>query len=1009
MNTGTGVAGYVPNPYIVNLINLQNTIENITGLTPIDVLSNAVTNIQQMVNFDLKQINVNAISNFDTSPIQVLADLNLSNASLYSNGTLFTLGGGGASISSAGGNSIYVVSSPSISSVAIGFQVGGRTVFSFDGAGRALYFDPSGTGNRFWISSATLVADKVQFGGPGLGAAPGKFLMSKDLSGTGTWSYVSSLTDGLNTQAFISSSGFYTKSQAGIGGGMDSNYNWYFGSTALTGTGDLASSNNVTVVGGGLRLKQGAGQIGSFLVIQDALGNVGLSTSVGTLSSFVIGDQIASGGTSVTAVGGDNSTRFVNNSAESARITSGGSLGIGTTTPAALLDVNGTSYFRNTMTIDIPSAQQNYVFTSSDANGTGLWSNPTTLFTGNQTWLVSTGTSSIQGYLNDLEKVRISTGSAFFTDRIDSLGLVVASGFSSRSPLRFFVNGGNTEVARFTDAGYFGIGTTNPTYNFQVIGNQSNSGNISLGGNMTAVAFSGNGSNITSIDPGNVGSGSNNLNTFYTNTRDNFVITQNAISTTNSNLTSTIYGLNSVTGAQYYSTLSSQLTTTSNALSSLIGPGAGAQISSFSTAIGSTLFVNFSTISSVLWSNQTQLSTLSTQNTSYASSIASTTSYSNASTIDMYLLSTIRGSLAIGKGQYAIPAPISALEVKGNVLLDSTSKLYISSPTGIAVGMKIGQDLSGSIEASGTIFSRGLRGLAAPFGLGVGPSTTLALNKGGLSPGIGWNVTVVGDLDISGYIYRNGTLYNTGGIPDFYWAKSGSNLYYADGNVGIGTPYPSYPLDVAGKIRCWGVDVIPGAGPLISTNQGPYVSPWLYQSSNIYYNLGGVGVGSGLSSVKSGVFLDISGGVRQRHSGAFFQSTVGVGIPFGLPLQATLDVSGTLHANTITADGNMYAQNFLTPSDRRLKENIEPLEGYDRVIENLQGVQFRWKSSGTKDIGYIAQDVETILPEAVNLSPVNGYTVAYEKLIPVLTESVKSLQKRVNALEEEIQLLRRGT
>jgi hypothetical protein len=42
------------------------------------------------------------------------------------------------------------------------------------------------------------------------------------------------------------------------------------------------------------------------------------------------------------------------------------------------------------------------------------------------------------------------------------------------------------------------------------------------------------------------------------------------------------------------------------------------------------------------------------------------------------------------------------------------------------------------------------------------------------------------------------------------------------------------------------------------------VSPWLYQSSNIYYNLGGVGVGTGISSVRNGITLDISGSVRQQ-------------------------------------------------------------------------------------------------------------------------------------------------
>jgi hypothetical protein len=165
-----GIAGYPPSPYIVNLIELQNTINSATGVTPLNVVSNAVTNIQKMVDFDQKRIYTNIISQYNQTPIQVTDNLNLSNANLFINGTEVTgLGGGGSAsgtvISTTGGNGIFVTSTTNVSSVVIGFQVAGRTVFSFDALGRALYYDPSGTGNRFWVSNATLLADKLQVGG----------------------------------------------------------------------------------------------------------------------------------------------------------------------------------------------------------------------------------------------------------------------------------------------------------------------------------------------------------------------------------------------------------------------------------------------------------------------------------------------------------------------------------------------------------------------------------------------------------------------------------------------------------------------------------------------------------------------------------------------------------------------------------------------------------------------------------------------------------------------------
>ncbi len=996
MNT-QGLAGYPPSPYIVNLIELQNTINNASGLTPLNVVSNAVTNIQKMVDFDQKRIYTNIISKYDQTPIQVTDDLNLSNANLFINGTEVTgFGGGGGSgtfISTTGGNGIFVTSTTNVSSIVIGFQVGGRTVFSLDAQGRALYFDPSGTGNRFWISSATLVADRVQFGGSGLNAAPGKFLMSQDTLGTGTWAYVSTLTQDNTTKAIISTTGFYTIGGTVVGGGMDVRRNWYLGSNAFPGTGDLATSNDVTVIGGGLRVKQGSVAVGASLVVADALGNIGFSNGTVATSSFVIGDQINSLGTSVQVFGVDQQIRFANGGAESARFIPGGNLGLGTTTPATRLDVNGGTTLRGSVIIPSGSPDSNYVFTAADATGSGIWKQPLTLFDSNgDTWTINQGLAAIQGFVASNEKVRISTGSAFFADRIDTLGLVIASGFSSRSPLQFFVGGGTTEVGRFQDNGNFGVGVPNPTYRLQVAGSQSNTGNLFLGGNLTAVNLTGNGAAITNITTSNVGSGSNRLDTFQTQTRADILTTQIGISTLSTATFSTIAYYNLQGGTAFFSTMSSYLTTTSNALSSQIGPGAAAQISSFSTSLGLGLAAQYSTLSSAIVNNYAQFSTISSQSQEYASTIA----FGTASTLDMAILSTIRSKLAIGRGPYAIPAPLAALEVSGNVLLDRNARLWISSGGGIGVGIKVGQDLSGAVEANGVIYSQSLRGFRAPFGFGVGASTTTVLNAGGYTPGVGWRLAVQGDIDISGNFYQNGLLFSGGsGTPDYNWSRNGSNLFYATGNVGIGVISPSYPLDVAGKIRCFGIDLINGPGPNVSSTQGSYVSPWSYQLSNIYYNLGGVAIG--LSSVSTSVALDVSGLVRATslaiQGNGIFQSTLS---------SYTLAVfAGGSFGGTVTGPA------FVTPSDRRLKTNISPISSPEQIVSSLSGVRFEWIHSGKSDIGFIAQDVQSALPEAVSKEHTETLHIAYDRIVPVLVEAIKDLTARVSRLEKEISQLKK--
>ena len=82
--------------FLLNIVELQNTITSASGLSPVASLSNTVSQLQQMVIFDEKRIAVNTISKFNTSPIQVVDSMNFaSNTSLTLNGT--TVGSGTAS------------------------------------------------------------------------------------------------------------------------------------------------------------------------------------------------------------------------------------------------------------------------------------------------------------------------------------------------------------------------------------------------------------------------------------------------------------------------------------------------------------------------------------------------------------------------------------------------------------------------------------------------------------------------------------------------------------------------------------------------------------------------------------------------------------------------------------------------------------------------------------------------------------------------------------------------
>lgn len=91
-------------------------------------------------------------------------------------------------------------------------------------------------------------------------------------------------------------------------------------------------------------------------------------------------------------------------------------------------------------------------------------------------------------------------------------------------------------------------------------------------------------------------------------------------------------------------------------------------------------------------------------------------------------------------------------------------------------------------------------------------------------------------------------------------------------------------------------------------------------------------------------------------------------------------------------------------SDKRLKDNIKPIENALEKVNAISGVTFEWnekshKTTGRKDVGVVAQEVEEVFPEIVE-TRTNGYkAVDYQKLTAVLIESVKELTAKVEALE----------
>ena len=112
-------------------------------------------------------------------------------------------------------------------------------------------------------------------------------------------------------------------------------------------------------------------------------------------------------------------------------------------------------------------------------------------------------------------------------------------------------------------------------------------------------------------------------------------------------------------------------------------------------------------------------------------------------------------------------------------------------------------------------------------------------------------------------------------------------------------------------------------------------------------------------------------------------------------------------------DGNVIAYSTTTTSDRKLKKNIQPLERALEKVQNLKGVSFQWKKDDRESIGFIAQEVQEVVPEVVHnnkkehdgvvLSEALG--VDYGNITALLVEAVKEQQSLINRLEERIKVL----
>jgi hypothetical protein len=347
----------------------------------------------------------------------------------------------------------------------------------------------------------------------------------------------------------------------------------------------------------------------------------------------------------------------------------------------------------------------------------------------------------------------------------------------------------------------------------------------------------------------------------------------------------------------------------------------------------------------------------------------------------------------------------------------NTTMMTLKNSTGyLGIGTTSPLGTLDVLGASGAASWTYLRG----FVNGVKPSLSFT---NGL--GIGFNYTnAQGEVDfVSSKAYDFG---GNGGFRFQNWDNTGTGTMtdlvtiLASGNTGIGTTTPASKLDVEGGLAVGttysGTTAAPADGAIIQGSVGIGTT-----APNTTLDVRGSGVSSyppGTTSGSQGfMFL---GGVRTDQTSTFqaiqLSPIMGNTYTSGFSIDTYNSLGSAINVNLLTilrngsvgigttspsvllqvgnsGDGTVAKANaWNTFSDASFKTNVVTIHDALKKVLSLRGVTYNWITSGEPSIGFIAQEVDTVLHCIVLTDTATGYkSLDYSKIVPVVVEAMKQL------------------
>ena len=278
----------------------------------------------------------------------------------------------------------------------------------------------------------------------------------------------------------------------------------------------------------------------------------------------------------------------------------------------------------------------------------------------------------------------------------------------------------------------------------------------------------------------------------------------------------------------------------------------------------------------------------------------------------------------------------------------------------------------------------------------------------------------------------------------------------ASGNVGIGRTPSAWTTGGGGALQGYSFGIS-------STNTGGFdttsfvtnaysssASAWAYvgtataarydqfSANHIWYGAASGTAGNAITWLER-MRIDTSGNLLvgttsldppfNRVNGTAFRSDGGIitryttgSVNFGLNATSGTSInfytdngSARVSAGTISSNGSTTAYN--TSSDYRLKENIAPMTGALAKVAQLNPVTYNWKSDGSASQGFIAHEVQEIVPDCVygekdavdaEGNPVyQGIDTSF--LVATLTAAIQEQQAIITSLTDRITALEGAT